>query len=228
MRKLAEEYFNEVKKQYAEARPNSLKLHKEACRYLPGGDTRTATFFMPFPNFIEKGEGAYMLDADGFRLLDFQNNYTSLIHGHGHEATVEAVRKQIAEGSAYTAPFENQIKLAKLLAERFPGIDLIRFTNSGTEANMHALRIARAYTGKSKIIKTEGGYHGTTDVFEASVDPNIRKAGTLDKIKVLPESRGVSTNALKDVIVTPFNDIERTKKVIEENHEDTARRNFTE
>lgn len=87
---------------------------------------------------------------------------------------------------------------------------------------MHALRIARAYTGKAKIIKTEGGYHGTTDVFEASVDPNIKKAGTLDQIKVIPESRGVSANALKDVIVTPFNDIQRTRKVIEENHQDVA------
>ena len=87
---------------------------------------------------------------------------------------------------------------------------------------MHALRIARAYTGKAKIIKTEGGYHGTTDVFEASVDPNIKKAGTLDEIKVIPESRGVSANALKDVLVVPFNDIERTRKVIEENHKDVA------
>ena len=162
---------------------------------------------MPFPNFIEKGEGAYMYDADGFKLLDFQNNYTSLIHGHAHPGTVEAVREQIALGSAYTAPFEKQIELARLLTERFPSMDLIRFTNSGTEANMHALRIARAYTGKARIIKTEGGYHGTTDVFEASVDPNIKKAGTLDQIKVIPESRGVSANALRDVIVTPFNDI---------------------
>lgn len=222
MKVLAQNYFNEVKDKYAEARPNSLRLHKMACKYLPGGDTRTATFFMPFPNFIEKGEGAYMYDVDGFKLLDFQNNYTSLIHGHAHPGTVEAVREQIALGSAYTAPFEKQIELARLLTERFPSMDLVRFTNSGTEANMHALRIARAYTGKAKIIKTEGGYHGTTDVFEASVDPNIKKAGTLDQIKVIPESRGVSANALKDVIVTPFNDIQRTKKVIEENHQDVA------
>lgn len=163
-----------------------------------------------------------MYDADGNKLLDFQNNYTSLIHGHGHKPTVDAVQRQIALGSAYTAPFETQIELSRLLSERFPSIDLIRYTNSGTEANMHALRIARAYTGKAKIIKTEGGYHGTTDVFEASVDPNIKKAGTLDQIKVIPESRGVSANALKDVLVVPFNDIERTKKVIEENHEEVA------
>lgn len=216
------EYFESVKKIYADARPNSRRLHTEACKYMPGGDTRTATFFLPFPNFIKYGDGAYMYDEDGFKLLDFQNNYTSLIHGHAHPETVEAVREQIAKGSAYTAPFEKQIELSAILTQRFPSVDMIRYTNSGTEANMHALRIARAYTGKAKIIKTEGGYHGTTDVFEASVDPNIKKAGTLDRIKVIPESRGVSENALKDVLVVPFNDIERTRKMIEEHHRETA------
>lgn len=216
------EYFESVKKIYADARPNSRRLHTEACKYMPGGDTRTATFFLPFPNFIKYGDGAYMYDEDGFKLLDFQNNYTSLIHGHAHPETVEAVREQIAKGSAYTAPFEKQIELSAILTQHFPSVDMIRYTNSGTEANMHALRIARAYTGKAKIIKTEGGYHGTTDVFEASVDPNIKKAGTLDQIKVIPESRGVSENALKDVLVVPFNDIERTRKMIEEHHRETA------
>lgn len=216
------EYFESVKKIYADARPNSRRLHTEACKYMPGGDTRTATFFLPFTNFIKYGDGAYMYDEDGFKLLDFQNNYTSLIHGHAHPETVEAVREQIAKGSAYTAPFEKQIELSAILTQRFPSVDMIRYTNSGTEANMHALRIARAYTGKAKIIKTEGGYHGTTDVFEASVDPNIKKAGTLDQIKVIPESRGVSENALKDVLVVPFNDIERTRKMIEEHHRETA------
>ena len=216
------EYFESVKKIYADARPNSRRLHTEACKYMPGGDTRTATFFLPFPHFIKYGDGAYMYDEDGFKLLDFQNNYTSLIHGHAHPETVEAVREQIAKGSAYTAPFEKQIELSAILTQRFPSVDMIRYTNSGTEANMHALRIARAYTGKAKIIKTEGGYHGTTDVFEASVDPNIKKAGTLDQIKVIPESRGVSENALKDVLVVPFNDIERTRKMIEEHHRETA------
>lgn len=222
MNPIVEQYFEQVKAKYAAVRPKSHALHLEACKYLPGGDTRTATFFLPFPNFIERGEGAYMYDVDGHKLLDFQNNYTSLIHGHGHQPTVEAVQKQIALGSAYTAPFEKQIQLANLLVDRYPSIDLVRFCNSGTEANMHALRIARAYTGKAKLVKTEGGYHGTTDVFEASVDPNIKKAGTLDQIKVIPESRGVSANALKDVLVVPFNDIERTKKMIEEHHEEIA------
>ena len=222
MGKRFDRMMEQVSAQYAAERPLSCRLHKEACRYLPGGDTRTATFFLPYPNYIECAEGAYLHDVDGHRILDFQNNYTSLIHGHGHPAVVEAVQKQIAMGSAYAAPFELQTELAEILVSRFPSIDLVRFTNSGTEANMHALRIARAFTGKAKIIKTEGGYHGTTDVFEASVDPNIKKAGTLDQIKVIPESRGVSANALKDVLVVPFNDIERTRKVIEEHADETA------
>lgn len=217
-----DQMMEKISARYAAERPVSRRLHEEACRYLPGGDTRTATFFLPYPNYIERAEGAYLYDVDGHRLLDFQNNYTSLIHGHGHPAVVEAVQKQIALGSAYAAPFELQTELAEILVSRFPSIDLVRFTNSGTEANMHALRIARAFTGKAKIIKTEGGYHGTTDVFEASVDPNIKKAGTLDQIKVIPESRGVSANALKDVLVVPFNDIERTRKVVEEYVDETA------
>lgn len=217
-----ERYAEYIESLYASKRSKSQNLHFEACKYLPGGDTRTATFFHPFPHYIQYGEGAYIYDVDANRLLDFQNNYASLIHGHGHEPTVKAVQRQIGLGSAYTAPIALQTQLARILTERFPGIDLVRFTNSGTEANMHALRVARAYTGKPKVIKTEGGYHGTTDVFEASVDPNLKKAGTLDNLKAIPESRGVSKNALKDVLVTPFNDVDRTEKVIAENHKEAA------
>ena len=93
MKEKALEYFESVKKIYADARPNSRRLHTEACKYMPGGDTRTATFFLPFPNFIKYGEGAYMYDEDGFKLLDFQNNYTSLIHGHAHPETENKLQK---------------------------------------------------------------------------------------------------------------------------------------
>lgn len=207
---------------YSSSRPNAKKMSKMASEYLPGGDTRTATYFEPFPHFIEKGIGSYLFDIDGNKLIDFQNNYTSLIHGHGHIPTREAVKEQLKKGQAYASPFELQIEFAKTLVHRYPGIDLVRFTNSGTEANMHAIRVARAFTGKSKVIKTEGGYHGTTDIFEASVDPNLKKAGNIDNIKVIAESRGVSENALKDVIVVPFNDIERTESVIGKNHNEIA------
>lgn len=207
---------------YQSQRPKSKKIYEDAILYLPGGDTRTATYFEPYPHFIERGQGPYIFDIDGNKLIDFQNNYTALIHGHGHMPTKEAIKDQLEKGQAYASPFELQVDLAKILVQRFPGIDLVRFTNSGTEANMHAIRAARAFTGKTKIVKTEGGYHGTTDVFEASVDPNLKKAGSIDAIKVLAESRGVSENALKDVIVVPFNDIERTEKILQEYSKEIA------
>ncbi|MDX9889170.1 MAG: aspartate aminotransferase family protein [Anaerovoracaceae bacterium] len=207
---------------YQSQRPKSKKIYEDAILYLPGGDTRTATYFEPYPHFIERGQGPYIFDIDGNKLIDFQNNYTALIHGHGHIPTKEAIKDQLEKGQAYASPFELQVDLAKILVQRFPGIDLVRFTNSGTEANMHAIRAARAFTGKTKIVKTEGGYHGTTDVFEASVDPNLKKAGSIDAIKVLAESRGVSENALKDVIVVPFNDIERTEKILQEYSKEIA------
>ena len=194
---IEKQFTADIFNQYKASRKNSLNLHKEACKFMPGGDTRTATYFEPFPHYIVRGDGAYIFDADGNKLIDFQNNYTSLIHGHNHKPTVEALQEQATMGTAYASPFEKQTRLAYILTSRVPGIDLIRFTNSGTEANMNVLRIARAYTKKTKIIKVEGGYHGTTDVFEASVDPNIKKAGSICNIKVIPESRGVSKMRLR-------------------------------
>ncbi len=222
MKEQSLKYFDEIRARYAAVRPRSAALWEKACRYLPGGDTRTATFFLPYAAFMERGEGAYMYDVDGQKLLDLQGNYTSLIHGHAHPETVKAVQEQIAKGSAYAAPFELQGLLGELLCERFPALDLVRFCNSGTEATMHAVRAARAFTGRDKVIKTEGGYHGTTDIFEASVDPNLDEAGPLDNINVIPESLGVSKNALKDVIVVPFNDIENTRRVLAEHADEVA------
>lgn len=186
-----------LESEFRKNRNKSSELYKEACKYLPGGDTRTNTYFAPYPHFIDRGEGAYIYDVDGNKLLDMQNNFTSLIHGHKHEPTVKAITEQAALGSAFSSPLEKQIKLAKILTERFPSIDLIRFTNSGTEANINAMRIARAFTGKQKVVKAAGAYHGTSDIFETG--------------------RGASHNASKDLLIVPFNNIEATKKVIEEN-----------
>ena len=222
MKEQSLKYLNDIRARYAQVRPRSEAMWREACKYLPGGDTRTATFYLPYASFMAGGEGAYMYDVDGNRLLDFQGNYTSLIHGHAHPETVEAVREQIGKGSAYAAPFELQWRLGELLCGRYPALDMVRFCNSGTEATMHAVRAARAFSGKDKVIKTEGGYHGTTDIFEASVDPDLSEAGPLDNINVIPESLGVSKNALKDVLVVPFNDIENTRRVVEEHADEVA------
>lgn len=209
---------DKIYKEYRQKRQQSYRLNQEAKKHMPGGDTRTATYFKPYPHFIYRGEGCLIWDADGNKLIDFQNNYTSLIHGHAHKETVEAVSGQISKGSAYSAPLPAQIELSKIICERVPSIDLVRFTNSGTEATMHAVRGARAYTGRFKILKIEGGYHGTCDIFEASVDPYLKKAGSIDKPRPVPDSKGVPQSSMDEVIVAPFNDIESTKHIIEKNY----------
>ena len=110
-----------IEENYAVKRPRSCVLHEEACKYMPGGDTRTATYFEPFPHYIERGEGSYIYDADGNKLFDFQNNYTSLIHGHAHGHTVKAICEQIALGSAFTALLNSRLPLLAF-GERFPAL----------------------------------------------------------------------------------------------------------
>ncbi len=212
--KVKEEIYN----RYKQNRKRSKELNLMAMQYMPGGDTRTATFYNPYPHYIERGKGCFIWDADGNKMIDFQNNYTSLIHGHAHEETIKAVCDQVAIGIAYSAPTSSQIALAKIICDRVTAIDKVRFTNSGTEATMHAVRGARAYTNKMKIVKIEGGYHGTSDVFEASVDPDLNKAGSLNRPRPVPDSKGVPQSAMDEVLIIPFNDIKASQEIIEENH----------
>jgi glutamate-1-semialdehyde 2,1-aminomutase len=137
---------------YKERTPVSARMFQRACESMPGGNTRSVTHFLPYPLFLAKGEGCFIHDVDGNRYLDFINNYTSLIHGHAHPAVVAAANAQSALGSAFPAPSENQYLLAELICSRVGSVDQIRYCNSGTEATMHAIRGARAVTGKPKVI----------------------------------------------------------------------------
>jgi len=141
---LYEEHMNRIQAAYMKRRPKSEKLYREAQSYLPGGDTRTVTFYRPFPTFMEHGEGCRLYDVDGNTYIDFGNNQTSLIHGHAHPKMVEAVVGQVRRGSVFAAPVEHQHRLGKILCERIPSVDKVRFCNSGTEATMGAIRLARA------------------------------------------------------------------------------------
>jgi len=130
-------------------------------RSMPGGNTRTATYFPPHPLTIVRGEGAYIWDLDGNRFIDLVNNYTSLVHGHAHPRIVAALRESLDAGSVHPAPIEMQAELAERIAARVPSVDQVRFTNSGTEANMNAIRLARAVTGRERVLKFDWGYHGS-------------------------------------------------------------------
>jgi len=154
---------------YVARTPKSRELQAEAERVLPGGSSRGTAFFAPYPFFAEAGEGHYVYDVDGNRYLDFMLNATSLIMGHGHPTITEALADQARRGTAFSTPTRPQIRLARLLCDRIPSLDTIRFTNSGTEGTLMAIRAARAFTGRPKLAKFEGGYHGAHEYVAVSV-----------------------------------------------------------
>lgn len=212
----------QITDEYKARTKTSYRLHQEAKEVFPGGDTRNVTFFKPYPSFMELGKGCRLWDVDGNEIIDFQNNYTSLIHGHAHPDIVAAVQDQIAKGSVYSAPFAKQTELGEIICSRLGSVDKLRFTNSGTEATMHAVRGARAYTGRTKIVKIEGGYHGSSDTFEASVEPDMSKVGDINNPIAVADSKGVPKETVEQVIIVPFNNIEVTRRLIEKNRDDIA------
>jgi glutamate-1-semialdehyde 2,1-aminomutase len=200
----------------------SRQMYEEALRVMPGGNSRTTTFFDPYPFYITRGHGARIWDADGAERLDFNGNYTSLILGHAHASVVEAITEQATRGMSFPGPSEHEIKLAGLLTERMPSMEVVRFTNSGTEATMNAVRAARAFTGRSKIAKFEGAYHGTHDWVLVSVSPDPAKAGPRKRPKAVAYSSGVPDTVLKHTVVLPWNDAEACVKLLEKHGRDIA------
>ena len=207
--------------QYVARTPRSKQLHEEAVRYLPGGTSRAAHYFDPHPIYAERGEGHYVHDVDGNRYLDFGNNATSLILGHAHPDVVEAMQSAVAQGHSFSNPVESQIRLAKLLCDRIPSMDTVRFTNSGTEGTLNTFRAARAFTGKHKIAKFEGTYQGSHEY--ASVSHRV-PADQLnpDGPTVLPDYPGQPPSLLEDVIVLRYNNLEESERIIRENKDDLA------
>ncbi|MBZ0242265.1 MAG: aminotransferase class III-fold pyridoxal phosphate-dependent enzyme, partial [Bacteroidales bacterium] len=150
----------------------SEALYQKALGLIPGGVSRNTVYRKPFPQYAAKASGCYVTDVDGSRRIDFANNMASLIHGHAHPAIVEAVTQQLKKGTAYTLATEAELSLAELLINRAESFDKIRFVNSGTEAVMAMIKASRAFTGKPKIAKAEGAYHGTYDFAEVSQTAN--------------------------------------------------------
>ena len=199
---------------YRRTTPRSQELHERAAAVMPGGTTRTTTYFAPYPLYIERGEGCLIWDADGIERLDMLGNYTAMILGHAHPKIVEAIRHQAARGTAFAAANPVEVELATLLCERVPSLDAVRFCNSGTEATMFAMRLARAFTGRAKIARIEGGYHGTHDYAEVSTHPVVDDAGPSDAPFAVPDSIGTPEWALENVVVLPFNAADAAEAII--------------
>lgn len=207
---------------YLEMTPNSKSRWEEASKYLPGGDSRHSIFWEPYPIFVTSASGCHVVDADGVDRLDFINTMTTLILGHAAPPVMEAVQEQLGKGVAYNAPNEHQIRLAKLLCQRIPSFDLVRFTNSGTEATLNTIRAARAFTGKNRFVKVEGGYHGTHDAVTISVRVDPDTAGDPLRPKAVPNSAGLAAGVEDQVTIIPFNETEAALRILEENKDELA------
>jgi glutamate-1-semialdehyde 2,1-aminomutase len=185
---------------YLERTPQSRRLHEGLRRVMPGGDTRSVTWYEPYPAVIEHACGYELQDVDGNTYIDLLNNYTALVHGHAHPRIVDAITAQARRGTVYPAPHRGQLRLAEELVRRVPSVEMVRFTNSGSEAVLQAVRAARAYTGCPLLVKADGGYHGSWDQVPLTA-AEAREAGTPAEIESLV--RFVPYNdpaALEDVL----------------------------
>ena len=200
---------------FLEPGSRSAALFERARKVLPGGNTRTTVYTAPYPIYLESGEGCRITDADGQTRLDFLNNYTSLLHGHVHPQVLAAAQAQLLRGTAFAGPTELEVELAEIITARVPAIERIRFTNSGTEGVMMAIKAARGYTGRPKIAKFEGFYHGTYDPAEVSVNPPLGAVGDADEPVGVSETAGLAPGTLESTVILPYNNRAAVERIVE-------------
>ena len=200
----------------------SAGLYDRAQKVLPGGVSRNTVFRRPHPLYGYQGKGCKVVDIDGVERLDFSNNMASLIHGHAYPKIVDAVCDQMQRGSAFAMATEAEVDFAEVLCARVPCFEWVRFVNSGTEAVMTAIKASRAYTGKPKIAKVEGTYHGTYDYAEVSQTSRPENWGEFDEPLPVPVAMGTPQKALDDVVIIPFNDIERARTILDRHADQIA------
>ena len=186
----------------------SIAAFESAKRFFPDGTSRVTIERSPYPRYIAHGRGAYLEDVDGNRFLDLNNNFTTLIHGHAFAPVNDAIQRQLTSGTCFANPTEIEIELAGLICRRVPNLDQIRFVNTGSEAVMFAIKAARALTGKPKIAKFEGAYHGSYDWAEVSQYTYPDIWGQPEAPASTPFCRGVPQSVLNEVVVLRFNDVD--------------------
>ena len=206
---------------YRERTPGSREAFKRAGEVMPGV-AKGAYYYAPYPVTIARAEGCHLYDVDGNEYVDFANHHTTQILGHNHPAVVRAVERQLEQGIAVAAPMGVETALAEELCRRVESLDTVRFCNSGTEATLHAIRLAREYTGRHLIAKFEGGYHGSHDAVEISTSPDPAKAGPADRPVPVASAGGMPPNATDNVVILPFDDEAAVEAIVAERRDELA------
>src|SRR5437588_11121666 len=219
---IVEEIVVREEGEFRKRTPRSHEIHERAKLSMPMGVSSSFQAVPPYPLFISRAEGSHIWDYDGNEYADFHLGFGSLLVGHSHPLLVEALREQLGKGSLYSLPCPDTVFLAEELVRRFAPIEQLRFCNSGTEATMDALRLARAHVGRDKIVKVEGGYHGHHDTVLMSTKPSLKDAGPIERPNTVPASKGIPSNLKNNTIIAPYNDAESLDRILTEHEGEVA------
>jgi len=213
--------YETEKKKFLQKTKRSEQIYKESVDVTPFGVHSNYRAAEPYPVYFSKGKGSRLWDVDGNEYIDFNMAFGVLVSGHSHPALVEKITEQIANGTILGFEFGDSHKLSKIISTRF-GIDMVKFSNTGGEATNYAIRFARAFTGRKKILKFEGCYHGFADGVLVSVKPPKAKAGHPKHPNQIPASQGILEEVVKNTLIAPFNDLEAVEEIMKTHGNDVA------
>ncbi|MEM0486419.1 MAG: aminotransferase class III-fold pyridoxal phosphate-dependent enzyme, partial [Thermoplasmata archaeon] len=212
---------NKILEQLKEKTRKSKNIFEEAVKYIPYGVHSNYRVLDPYPIYFKAGKGSKLYDADGNEYLDFNMAFGALTIGHSHPILVNKLKERIENGTILGFEYENSLKLAKLITKIYD-LDMVRFSMNGADATQAAVRAARAYTGRNKILKFEGCYHGSHDALAFSIKPAKGKGGYSRSPIPVPAGPGISPSIINDVIIAPFNDLEAVEKIVGKNPSEIA------